>query len=166
MKVTGNQYTTDNCFICGEKNVAGVKMRFYNLEDGRCVGLFTAQPCHCSYPDRVHGGVVSAILDETIGRAILPVEPDCFGVTGDLKVRFKKPVPLGVELRCVGRITANNRRLFEGEGEILLPDGAVAAQGSARYMKVSLASMGTEFVGSDAFHDEAKEDDPVELDIE
>ena len=78
---------------------------------------------HQSYPGRLHGGISSTILDETIGRAILLLQPGAWGVTVEFNVRFRKPVPLDEEVRCVARITRDASRLFEGTGEILLADG-------------------------------------------
>lgn len=95
----------------------------------------------------MHGGLISAVLDEVIGRAILIEEPDTFGVTVELNVRFKKPVPLETELRCVGRLIRNQRLLFEAEGEILLPDGTVAATAHGKYMKQPLAVISSDFSG-------------------
>ena len=127
------QYTTDHCFICGEKNVAGLQMRFYETPDRQCVGIFTGRPEHCSYPGRMHGGVISAILDETVGRAAELENPGTFGVTTTLTVTFRRPVPLGVELCCVGWLTQNKPRMFEGVGKILLPDGKVADIKAVKY---------------------------------
>jgi acyl-coenzyme A thioesterase PaaI-like protein len=52
-----------------------------------------------------------------------------WGVTAEFTTRFKKPVPLGVELRVVGRVVKQEARVFVGSGEILLPDGDVGATG-------------------------------------
>ncbi len=38
----------------------------------------------------------------------------------------------------IGRITKENRRLFEGTGEILLPDGQTAVEGFGKYIKLPL----------------------------
>jgi acyl-coenzyme A thioesterase PaaI-like protein len=87
----------------------------------------------------MHGGIISTILDETIGRAIMiQSEGDIWGVTIDLQIRFKKPVPLDEELRVIGRITKDSSRSFEGTGELLLEDGTVAAKGYGKYLKVPL----------------------------
>ena len=56
----------------------------------------------------------------------------------EITVRFKKPVPLDEELRVIGRIIKDSKRIFEGTGEILLPDGTVAAEGQGKYMKLPL----------------------------
>ena len=125
------------CFVCGESNPAGVHVRFYEQEDGSVLARFTGDDHHQGYPDRMHGGVITAVLDETIGRAINVRHGDAiWGVTAELTVRFRKPVPLEVELTAVGRIVTENRRLFQGSGEIRLPDGPVAAEASGKFIKL------------------------------
>jgi len=127
------------CFVCGMKNVAGLKAFFYELEDGSVMARFTPQEVHQSYPGRLHGGVAAAILDETIGRALMVKYGETvWGVTAELRLRFHKAVPLGQELRVIGRITRDTRRIFEGEGELLLPDGTVAVSAYGKYIKLPL----------------------------
>ncbi len=127
------------CFVCGMKNVAGLKAFFYELEDGSVMARFTPQEVHQSYPGRLHGGVAAAILDETIGRALMVKYGETvWGVTAELRLRFHKAVPLGEELRVIGRITRDTRRIFEGEGELLLPDGTVAVSAYGKYIKLPL----------------------------
>jgi uncharacterized protein (TIGR00369 family) len=124
--------------VCGVQNPWSLNARFLELENGELLGVFQPLEQHQSYPGRLHGGIVSAVLDETIGRAINMQHPDAWGVTVELTVRFKKPVPLDGELRAIGRITRDTSRLFEGTGEIVLPDGTVAAEASGKYMKMPI----------------------------
>ena len=42
---------------------------------------------HQSYPGILHGGIISAILDETIGLAIMITEENVLGVTVELKLK-------------------------------------------------------------------------------
>ena len=127
------------CFVCGKENGFGLQSRFYELDDGQLLALFTPADEHQSYPGRLHGGVSAAILDETIGRAIMiRHNHDVWGVTVDFSMKFRKPVPLDSEIRVVGRIVSENRRSFEGEGEILLADGTVAVTGKGKYLKMDI----------------------------
>jgi len=136
------QPTSRMCFVCGESNPAGVHVRFYEQEDGSVLARFTGQEHHQGYPGRMHGGVITAVLDETIGRAIMIRHGEAvWGVTGELQIRFRKPAPLGVELTTVGRITSENSRLFEGSGELYLPDGAIAAEATGKYIKLDLSKI-------------------------
>ncbi len=136
------QPTSRMCFVCGERNLAGLHMRFYEQDDGTLLGKFTAHEQHQSYPGRVHGGVISAALDETLGRAIMMRYGEAiWGVTVELNVRYLKPVPLGVELTIVGRITTDKSRIFEGTGQLILPDGAVAAESTGKYVKMDISKI-------------------------
>ncbi len=138
------QATSRMCFVCGESNAAGVHVRFYEQEDCSVLARFTATEHHQGYPGRMHGGVITAVIDETIGRAIMiRYGDDTWGVTAELTVRFRQPVPLNVELTAIGRITNEARRIFEGTGELLLPDGSVAAEASGKYVKMDLSRIGT-----------------------
>jgi acyl-coenzyme A thioesterase PaaI-like protein len=131
------------CFVCGESNLAGVRVRFYEQEDGSLLARFTGADYHQGYPGRMHGGVITAIMDETMGRAIMIARGETiWGVTSELTIRFRKPVPLGVELTATGRITAEKSRLFEGAGALYLPDGTVAVEGSGKYVKLDITRIG------------------------
>ncbi|MEM7531708.1 MAG: PaaI family thioesterase [Chloroflexota bacterium] len=140
------QPNSHDCFICGMRNVAGVQVAFYEepKEDGPTdvVARFTARQMHQGYPGRLHGGVITGVLDETIGRAVNigegEAQPAIWGVTADFNLRFHHPVPLDVELVARGRITRERKRLFEGTGELYLPDGTVAVTATGKYFKLAL----------------------------
>ena len=139
LKVNAKQPNSRMCLVCGLKNPFGLHTSFYELDNRELLAIFTPREEHQSYPGRLHGGIISTILDETIGRAIMILsEGEVWGVTVELQVRFKKPVPLDEELRVIGRITKNSSRFFEGTGELLLQDGTVAAEGHGKYLKAPL----------------------------
>ncbi len=142
VKVSGKQPNSKDCFVCGLNNDFGLKSYFYELENGELLARFFPSDEHQSYPGRLHGGISAAILDETIGRAIINhQQSSLWGVTLEFSMRFRKPVPLDKEVVVRARITAENRRTFEGTGEIVLADGTVAVEGKGRYLKMSLASI-------------------------
>ncbi|MDT8440513.1 MAG: PaaI family thioesterase [Desulfuromonadales bacterium] len=130
-----SQFISKNCLVCGVDNAFGLKTRFFETANGELVAVFSTMKEHQSYPGMTHGGISATILDETIGRAIMLTCPQTFGVTLELTVRYRKPVPLGEELKAVGRIVSDNGRIFEGSGELYLPDGEVAATATGKYMK-------------------------------
>lgn len=137
-KVTRKQQNSKMCLVCGLKNDFGLKTSFYELENGELAAVFSTLEEHQSYPGRLHGGIAGSILDETIGRAIMVNQDNIWGVTIELTVTYKKPIPLNQPLRAVGRITKNSSRIFEGTGEIYLPDGEVAATAYGRYLKMPI----------------------------
>jgi acyl-coenzyme A thioesterase PaaI-like protein len=137
-KVHAAQNVSRMCLVCGVENPAGLKARFFELESGELAGVFRPGAEHQGYPGRLHGGLASAILDETIGRAINLADTQIWGVTVEFTIKFRKPVPLDREVRAVGRITKDSSRLFEGTGEIVLEDGSVAVQAHGKYLKMPL----------------------------
>lgn len=143
--IKAKQNNSKNCIVCGMDNDLSLKARFYETEDDEVVALFTPQDHHQSYPNRLHGGISSAILDEAIGRAIMArYEDQIWGVTAELTIRYKKPVPLNQELKVVGRISAERGPIFEGTGEIILPDGEVAVTASGKYIKMPIEKISTD----------------------
>ena len=135
-EVVGMQPISRECLVCGTENALGIKARFFETVSKELIALFTLRDQHQSYPGIAHGGISATVLDEVIGRAIM-IDHDhqTFGMTLDLQVRYRKPVPLGVELKVVGRIDADRGRLFEGSGELYLPDGSIAVEAHGKYMK-------------------------------
>ena len=138
LKVTKKQNNTTDCIVCGLHNDASLHTRFYELEGNIMCGVFHNENRHQSFPGRMHGGMTSAILDETIGRAVMIKDPDQWGVTGELKVRFLKPTPLDQDLLCFGKLTSENSRLFKGVGYVETLDGTVVATAEATYFKLDL----------------------------
>lgn len=137
--ITGMQPISRECLVCGTENSLGIKARFYETTSKELIALFTLRSEHQSYPGIAHGGMSATVLDEVIGRAIMiDNNHETFGVTLDLQVRYRKPVPLGVELKVVGRIDSVKGRLFEGSGELYLPDGTIAVEAHGKYMKRSI----------------------------
>lgn len=144
-KIINKQPNAEKCFVCGVKNDKGLKASFYETEGREVVAIFTPHELHQSYPGRLHGGIAACILDETMGRAVQIGNPDIWGVTVELTLSYKKPLPYSAQLKAVGRITSENRLLFEGEGEIFTPDGQIAVTAKAKYVKMSIGSISEEF---------------------
>lgn len=154
------------CLVCGLKNPHGLKGSFFELDNGELVCIVTPCEEHQSYPGRLHGGITTALLDETIGRAIMINHDDnLWGVTVELTVKFKKPIPLDKELRVVGRITSESSRFFEGTGEILLPDGEVGASGIGKYIKLPLERIADFDAEEQEWKITPKENDPGVIDF-
>lgn len=138
MKVLKKQSNSKMCIICGIENEAGIKAPFYEMEDNSVVTIFEYKEIHQSYPGRTHGGMISCLLDELVGRAIWISEPNVWGVTMTLTVKFRKPVPYNTKLKGIGRIINNKPMHFEGTGEIYDMNGNLLASAEASYMKLPL----------------------------
>lgn len=160
------QHNSRLCFICGLRNDSGLHASFYETEGNELIALFVPTDEHQSYPGRLHGGIASAILDETIGRAILiGGAQDVWGVTIELHLEYRKPIPLGVQLKVVGRVTENASRFFRGTGEIVLPGGEIAVTAHGRYLKAPLEKIADFDPVENEWRVVEMADDPVTIDL-
>ena len=64
--------TYDGCFGCGKDNPIGLHLHMKRVDD-HCEAVFTPQKEHESYGDRMHGGLVTTLLDEVMGDYVLKV---------------------------------------------------------------------------------------------
>lgn len=136
MKVKRKQNNSKNCIICGLDNDLGLKASFYEMEDDSVCALFKFSPLHQSYPGRTHGGMITALLDEVMGRALWTSEPDIYACTTTINVTFRKAVPFGVPLKARGVMLTNSRLFFSTKGFIYDENGTLLAEATAKYMKL------------------------------
>ena len=164
-KVIGKQNNSKMCFVCGMSNNLGLKASFYEMENDELVAIFTPKNIHQSYPGRLHGGIASTILDETIGRAILMKDENIWGVTLELNVKFKKPVPYDEELKVICKITNETSRMFEGVGRIVLPNGDIAVTAEGKYFKMPIEKITNIEFTADQWFKLKTDNDPKEIDL-
>lgn len=164
-KVITKQYSSKMCFVCGINNELGLNASFYEMDNGELVGIFKPKDYHQGYPGRMHGGIASTILDETVGRAILIKDKDIWGVTIDLNLKFRKPIPLNETVKVVAKLTSENSRFFEGEGKIILENGDVAVTAKGKYLKLSLSKITDKNFTEDEWflHHHKHEPDEIEI---
>lgn len=152
MKVISKQHNSRMCVICGLDNPFGVKAPFYNMEDGSVMTLFRYQEHHQSYPGRVHGGLITAMLDEMGLRAAWAkhLNEDDFGVTTSLDTSYRKPVPYSVDLLGRGVLVRESSRFSIVESTIMDMSGQVLANGTIKYLKLDVSKI----AGNATVHEE------------
>ncbi len=128
------QPNSQMCFICGMQNPMGLKIFFYEEDDGSVVVRFTPKPEHQGYPGVLHGGITTALLDETIGRASMSTGREQWMMTAKLELRFLKPVPIGQPLSVIGRVEQLSRHGMTGRGELRLADDSVAVEATGLFV--------------------------------
>jgi uncharacterized protein (TIGR00369 family) len=137
------------CFVCGEFNAAGLKLRFET--DGRVVQTrFRPRPEHVGFRQTVHGGLIATLLDEIMVWACA-VQTRQFAVCAELTVRFVKPVRPGAEVLATGQLAANcKNKIFEAEGSLKDRSGQLLAEAKGKHLPVkaaTVADLATDFVG-------------------
>ena len=139
---------THSCFVCGESNPAGLKLRFET--DGRVVQTrFVPRAEHVGFRQTVHGGLTATLLDEIMVWACA-VQTKRFAFCAELNVRFLNPVRPGEELIASGELVSNRRgKLFEAKAELRNQAGLALVTATGKYLPIKqadLAEMVTDFV--------------------
>lgn len=123
------QPTSRMCFVCGRKNPVGLRLQFFENHDAhRVEAEFTIPDAYQGYPGVAHGGIVSTILDEVSGRAVLMEgSEDRLLATLRMTVNFLRPTPTESSLIAIGWLERLSGVGAKVAGEIRLPDGTVTA---------------------------------------
>ncbi len=138
MNAPGKEYLphSTGCFLCGDENACGVRTRFF-VEGGVVCSRVTLPPHLNGYKKVAHGGVLAALLDESMGWAAT-----VFGglhrmyLTGELTVKYLAPVPVGEEIEVRSRLLEDAGRIAYSEGELLC-DGKVCVRAKGKFLPMS-----------------------------
>lgn len=121
-----------DCFVCGDRNETGLQARFFELEDGSVVSEFVADERFQGYKDILHGGILAAMLDEVMIKAVLA--KGIFAVTAEIVIKFRRPVMTGQKIRLTGRIAQEGRRITKTTGYAMDESGLEVASAEATYV--------------------------------
>ena len=123
------------CFVCGEKNAAGLKLRIrMDSERGESSVDVTFPEHFQGWAKVVHGGLLATVLDEAMIYAAGAKGLMC--VTGEMTVRFVKPASTGVAYKLKGRFLEDKGRIVLAESALLDSDGQELARASGKLFKV------------------------------
>jgi len=117
---TNSINSNDNqlCYVCGKENPVGLAVDYHIDRANRSISaVFTPKEHHQGYEGIVHGGILSALLDEAMAKLAfsllgIPV------VTAELTIKFRSPATPGTELSVYGKITEESNRLILAEAKI------------------------------------------------
>lgn len=125
------QPNSRHCFVCGLENQYGLKLRFRETGPGEVTAEYTVPEHFQGYPGVVHGGIITAMLDEVTGRAHINSKHTRFMFTAKMEIRFRKNVPVGQPLKIVGQIEKSKSRMASSIGKIFGPEGDLLAEAKA-----------------------------------
>ncbi len=131
-EISGVLPWTKSCFVCGEQNPDGLRLRS-RIEDGRVFIDYRTRERDVGYRHIVHGGIAMTLLDEVMTwAAIVKMEGMC--VAAELTTRLRHPVEVGVLIRVEGWVLRSSKRICFTEGVILNESGGVLLSASGKYM--------------------------------
>ena len=109
-------------------------MRVSDPEDGTSTVVMPISPKHLQQAGRVQGGIVVALADYAMFRAIKPLlKPKESTTTIELKINFLAAAEKGY-LTGTAKIISHSRRLMVGEMEVRDEDSKLIAQGLGTYL--------------------------------
>ena len=94
---------------------------------------FTPTQTYQGYDGIVHGGIISALLDEAMAK--LAFELGYNAITAMLTIRFKNPAKVREKLTVRGEITHATRRLVLAKASIRGENGALIAEGDSKLVR-------------------------------
>ena len=123
-----------HCFGCGPGHPTGLRVRVFK-EDGGVVSPIIVPQVYEGPPGAAHGGIVAAYLDEVLAASCVAASGRV-SVTGELTVRYVRPVPS--ETPLLGRARAvDNGRHADAEGALeVFATGEVVATARGRFVHV------------------------------
>lgn len=131
-----NEFRDDRvCFVCGEKNAMGLKLRIRtDPERGDAAAEVTFAEHFQGWAGIVHGGLLAAVLDEALIYAAGAKGHQC--VTGEITVRYVKPASTGVAYALKGRFLEDKGRIVLAESELIDISGAQVARAAGKLFKI------------------------------
>jgi uncharacterized protein (TIGR00369 family) len=108
----------NRCFGCSPHNPEGLRLQFFETDEGVEVD-YVASPQHEGPPGIVHGGIQATLLDEALCMTAL-AKTGSPVVTGELTIRYLRPVPSATAVVARGRIVERKGTSALIEGGIYL----------------------------------------------
>jgi len=125
----------NRCFVCGEDNERGLRLRYEIGEDGASRATWRPEAAFEGYSGIVHGGLVSTVLDEAMSKAVAAAGGDA--LTAELRVRYRHHVPSDGTFEIRGWVVERNKRLWKTEASLSSADGTEHAHAWASFLTPS-----------------------------
>lgn len=119
------------CIVCGAENANGLRLKFEAGTNG-VHAIWVSKEGWESFQGTVHGGIITAVLDEAMSKAIIASGWEA--LTAELRVRFRGRVAPGDELQVRGWISERRKRRILAEATLATPAGRERAHAWAAFL--------------------------------
>lgn len=123
----------DECIVSGTHNPMGIGMTPRRVGDA-VEAVVHLGAAYEGAPQRSHGGIVAAILDDIMGYVLLVQRTPAY--TGHLGVTYLAPTPVGTEILARAWLVGRDGRKLSIAGSIELPDGTPIAEGTGLFVAI------------------------------
>lgn len=124
-----------HCFVCGKKNLAGLKIEFHQNPQSKEVEAEVIFPNYLQgWQGTIHGGLLATVLDEIMIKAAAASAIKC--VTAEINVKYKKPAFTGTTYRAYGKMLEARGRIITAESRLCDATGQIYAQATGKLFKI------------------------------
>ena len=120
------------CIVCSQSNPLGLGVEFTVHDDGSVSASLHGYFALEGFQGCLHGGMIASLLDGAMTNCLFA--HGCVAMTGELKVRYRKPVLIGQEMFLRAWITRSQSPLHLVEAE-LRQEGCMKARASAKFIE-------------------------------
>ena len=121
------------CFVCGKENPDGLKIDF-KISNNKIQATFMPRSSLQGYANIVHGGIVSTLLDEAMGKLAFELGINC--LTAEINVRFKNPAYVGRKYVLTGEIVRKTHRIVFAKSKMQSESDLLIAEAIGKLMVV------------------------------
>ncbi len=125
-------YGHEQCLFCGARNPWSLNLAFRADDTGAVNAEFRPHSKLQGYAGLLHGGVISALLDAAMTHCLF--HRGVRAVTGDLRVRFVRPISCGAPLRLRAWALSSGPRVYRVKAEISNEE-QVLAWGEGKFLR-------------------------------
>lgn len=134
------------CFVCGEPSdnprSLGLDI-FWNEEERRTEIPIEPDSTWCGYEGVVHGGIIASVFDDAMAWAVRR-EHGTWAVTGEMSLRYLRPVQAGRRYVVEGRVERSSGRRVTTAASMRDDRGRRVAEGSALFVLLPEKKIGEE----------------------
>jgi uncharacterized protein (TIGR00369 family) len=124
----------ENCVVCGSPNAFGLGLCCQVTDQKEITASFDCSEVFQGYPNVMHGGVVSSLLDGAMTNCMFA--HGRVAVTTELRVRFRHPVATGCKATVRAWIEESSPPLYILKAELAQED-QVKATADGKFCLVS-----------------------------
>ena len=124
------------CFVCGEKNQIGLKLKFdFNMVDGIVVSKVNFSREFQGWQGIVHGGFIATVLDEIMVKCVEFTNQCC--VTAEIKVKYKKPAKILQDYYLSAQINQKKKKIIFANSKMTDQDGRIMAEAEGKLFLIA-----------------------------
>lgn len=141
-RLTNEQWGFDtNCFVCEPTNTSGLGVPFFHdVDDNAVVAEFSFDDRFSGAPKYVHGGVITAVLDEAMAWATIAIAHQ-FAVTHELHATYERPVRTGFDYHVRGAINGHEGDRISARAEITDHKSRICARTEGTFIALGQAQV-------------------------